>query len=101
MRIWLVSPLALVLSLAGVHAQAKGIQAIPFQSNPPGIWLFNTETGQLSRCESSNINQAPLCSPWSMAPGSSPQYRYDPKTGKLIPLNEAARQHDNQFKKSN
>ncbi len=60
-------------------------------SSGKSAWLLNTETGALSFCTSSSNSSKPNCSPWGKPPTSSPAYRYDPKTKKLIPLNQEAR----------
>lgn len=63
--------------------------------NGTSVWLLNVETGALSRCISESVNSAPICAPWAEPPGKNPEYRYDPKTKKLIPMNKAADDENN------
>ena len=55
------------------------------------VWLLNIKTGALSRCISESFDESPKCSPWAEPPGDNPEYRYDLKTKKMIPMNKAAR----------
>jgi len=55
------------------------------------VWLLNVKTGSLSKCISESFNEPPKCSPWAEPPGNNPEYRYDLKTKKIIPMNKAAR----------
>lgn len=59
--------------------------------NSTSAWLLNVKTGALTKCISKSMNAAPICTQWSEVPEEKPLYRYDPKTGKLIPMNKAAR----------
>jgi hypothetical protein len=68
--------------------------------DPKSVWLLDTFTGSLSHCEFQAVNKQPLCSPWALAPGDSPAYRYDPAAQKLVPMNDAARRKDAESKSS-
>lgn len=61
-----------------------------------GAWLLNTRTGSLSKCVFVSTNETPKCSPWANPPGENPTYRYDMKSEKMIPMNEAARKKENE-----
>ena len=64
----------------------------PIPGEPKGVWLLDTFTGSLSRCEFQDLKTVPVCSPWAAAPGEEARYRYDPQTDQFVPMNEAARQ---------
>jgi hypothetical protein len=68
--------------------------ATPVPGDTNAVWLLDTFTGSLARCEGAGRDKMPVCSPWASAPGEEPSYRYDPDTKKFIPMNEAARQRD-------
>ena len=91
--------LGVVIVIISPPAAADSYTAIPVPG-ADSIWLFDSTTGSLARCEAADLNKAPVCSPWSMAPGPNAQYRWDPKTQKIIPMNEAARHSDQQRKKA-
>ena len=94
--------LTLVLMLSAFQVCAGAIQtpsSAKYQLYPIGntgssVWLLNVETGALSKCTTESITESPTCSPWAEPPGKNPEYRYDPNTKKLIPMNEAARNKD-------
>ena len=69
-------------------------QLYPIGTDGSSVWLLNVATGALSKCISESINDSPTCSPWEEPPGKNPEYRYDRKTKKLIPMNQAARDKD-------
>lgn len=62
----------------------------PDVSNNSGVWLLNIKTGSLSKCVFVSTNTTPECSPWANPPGANPEYRYDMKSKKMIPMNQAA-----------
>jgi len=66
----------------------------PDVSNNSGVWLLNLKTGSLSKCLFVSTNTTPECSPWANPPGANPVYRYDMKSKKMIPMNEAARKKE-------
>lgn len=86
----------LVITIA-IQAHSESVQHpshSKFQLYPTGntsAWLLNVETGALSRCVSESVDSTPICAPWAEPPGKSPEYRYDLKTKKMIPMNQAAR----------
>ena len=66
----------------------------PDSKNESGVWLLNTRTGSLSKCIFISTEKTPECSPWANPPGDNPSYRYDVKSKKMIPMNEAARKKE-------
>jgi hypothetical protein len=73
----------------------------PDSKNESGVWLLNTRTGSLSKCVFVSMEKPPECSPWANPPGDNPEYRYDVKTKKLIPMNEAARKKEEKGQSKN
>jgi len=69
-------------------------QLFPIPADPKSVWLVDTYTGALSRCEAQSLDATHKCSPWAQVPGESATYRYDPETKKMIPMNDAARRKD-------
>jgi hypothetical protein len=90
-RIILAFAFVLVITPAFAASDTPRFSALPVPSDPKSVWLLDTFTGALSRCESSDLQTIPACSPWAAAPGEQATYRYDPQTQKLVPMNEAAR----------
>ena len=76
------------------HADNPRFSAIPIPGDPRGIWLIDTYTGALAHCEFQSAEKQPQCTPWALAPGDSPFYRWDAETKKLIPMNEAAKRKE-------
>lgn len=91
----------LVHPASAAEANLPRFSGIPAPSNPNSIWLIDTFTGALSRCEARSLDAMPVCSPWASAPGANASYRYDPTSKNLIPMNDAARLKDAKQKKSN
>ena len=73
------------------RSDAPRFSAVPVPADPKSIWLVDTQTGSLTRCEFQTVDTVPKCTPWATVPGESPAYRWDAETKKLIPMNEAAR----------
>jgi hypothetical protein len=88
-------------SLDEIFKTTPRYEAFPVPSDAKSVWLLDTYTGQLTHCEATGTNTMPLCSPWAEPPGPNPAYRYDPKSQKMIPMNDAARQRDLHQQKSN
>jgi hypothetical protein len=67
---------------------AARFSAIPKPSDPKGIWLLDTFTGALARCESGETNTLPACSLWAPGPSEQPRatHRYNPATGQIEPI---------------
>jgi hypothetical protein len=76
------------------HIDNARFSAVPIPGDPKGIWLVDTYTGSLAHCEFLDADKEPKCTPWAVAPGDNPFYRWDAETKKLIPMNEAARRKD-------
>ena len=85
---------ALATPAAASDAPSTKYWGFPVPSDPKSIWLMDTNTGSLSRCESIDLTTSPTCSPWAIPPGENAAYRYDPELQKLIPMNEAAKRRD-------
>jgi hypothetical protein len=83
------------------RADGTRFSAFPIPGDPKGIWLVDTYTGSVAHCEFLDADKEPKCTPWALAPGESPSYRYDPETKKFIPMNEAARRKDAEHQISN
>ena len=64
---------------------------VPVPGSVNAVWLVDTFTGSLSRCEGAGTNKMPVCSPLASPSGSEPFYQYDPVSKKLVPMNDAAR----------
>jgi hypothetical protein len=82
------------------HANIARFSAVPIPADSKGIWLVDTYTGSLAHCEFLDADKEPKCTPWALAPGDSPSYRWDAETKKLIPMNEAARRKDAEHQNS-
>ncbi len=87
-------------------APAAAIAPAPAKATPPdparftalvvpndakSLWLINTATGSFARCEADTLDRMPTCSPWTAPPGETPEWRLDPVTRQMVPMNEAAR----------
>jgi hypothetical protein len=62
-----------------------------------GLWITNTTTGSTTHCRIYGGDEV-KCSPYASGAGEEPSFRYDPKTGAMEPLNQAAR-IDQMYKK--
>lgn len=90
---WIFGFALVWLATAAIAGEAR-FSAIPVPSEPQCIWLLDTYTGALSRCEAGTLDASPICTPWTAAQGEQALYRYDPGTQKLIPMNDAAKRRD-------
>jgi hypothetical protein len=93
-----VSVIAAIAAVIAATEATPALSAEPLRytavpsSDPKSIWLLDTTSGSLSRCEAQDLKVVPVCSPWVAAPSTGAVYRYDTKTKKLIPMNESAQQ---------
>jgi hypothetical protein len=90
---WIFGFALIGLATPAIAGDAR-FSAIPVPSEPQSIWLLDTYTGAVSRCEASALDASPICTPWTAAQGTQALYRYDPGTQKLVPMNDAAKQRD-------
>jgi hypothetical protein len=83
-RRWIFGCVLVGLATPAIAGDAR-FSAIPVPSEPQSIWLLDTYTGALSRCEAAALDTSPTCAPWTGAQGEQALYLYDPETQKLIP----------------
>jgi hypothetical protein len=90
---WIFGFAVMAFATQAIAGDAR-FTALPVPSEPQSIWLLDTFTGAISRCEAATLETSPICTPWTAATGDQALYRFDPETQKLIPINDAARQRD-------
>jgi hypothetical protein len=99
MRKTLIGFSSLVLTVMVTSSALAEDKIKGFMTEDGDFWRLNTSTGETSFCELPNLFVSifsekygePECSPWVGSYSESPKYKYDPKSDKLIPMNDAAR----------
>jgi hypothetical protein len=66
---WMLGCVLIGLATPALAGDAR-YSAIPIPSEPQSIWLLDTYTGALARCEAATLDASPMCTPWTAAQGA-------------------------------